>query len=107
MYWIFPLALLIFFEAVADILSKEWALHGNWLRWTAAILGYVTANVFWLFALKDGSGLARGSIIFSVASAIVGALLGLVLYKEYLSGLQVAGVGLGIVSLVLIFWNGV
>ena len=107
MWWIFPLSLLILFEAIADILSKEWAVHGNWLRWTAAILVYITANVFWLFALRDGSGLARGSIIFSIASAILGAVIGLVMYKEYLSNIQIAGVAIGIFSLVLIFWNGV
>jgi glucose uptake protein GlcU len=104
MAWIFPLSLLIFFELVADVLSKEWSLHGSWLRWTGAILGYVVANLFWLFALKEGSGLAKGAVIFSVASAIIAVFIGEILYKENLTTTQLVGVGLGIISLVFIFW---
>ncbi len=107
MFWIFPLILLIFFEAIADIVSKEWALHGNWLRWTLAIVGYVVANAFWLFALRSGSGLAKGAAIFSVASAIIALILGVILYKENLTTVQLIGVGLGVISLALIFWDGV
>lgn len=107
MAWILPLILLIFFEMAADILSKEWSLHGNWIRWTGAILGYVVANVFWLFALKGGSGLARGAAIFSIASAIIALILGVILYKENLTTIQSIGIGMGIISLILIFWNGI
>ena len=105
--WIIPLLLLILFELVADVLSKEWSLHGNWIRWTGAILGYIIANVFWLFALKGGSGLAKGAVIFSIASAIIAVLLGVILYKESLTTIQLIGIGIGIISLVLIFWNGI
>lgn len=105
MIWIFPLILLIAFEMVADIFAKEWSLHGNWIRWTGAILGYVVANIFWLFALKNGSGLARGATIFSVATAIVAVILGYFLYRENLTLIQLVGVGLGVISLVLIFWS--
>ena len=102
MLWIFPLALLIFFEIIADIFSKEWALHGSWIFWIGAIAGYIIANIFWLFAIRGGSGLARGAVIFSVASAIIAVLLGVLLYKEHLNINQMIGVALGIISLILI-----
>ena len=92
---------------VADILAKEWSLHGNWIRWTGSILGYIVANIFWLFALKGGSGLAKGAAIFSISSAIIAVLLGIILYKESLTTVQLIGIGIGIISLVLIFWNGI
>lgn len=104
--WILPLGLLIVFELVADVLAKEWSLHGHAVRWIGAIAAYVIANTFWLIALRQGSGLARGAIIFSVATAIIAASLGLFLYKENLTRLQIIGVLIGIVSLVLIFWEG-
>lgn len=107
MNWIIPLVLLIVTEGVADILAKEWTLHGTGIRWAGAIAGYIVANSFWLFALRDGAGLARGSMIFSVASAILALFIGMVLYKETLTKMEVAGVLLGTVSLVLIFWNEV
>lgn len=86
--WIIGLVLLILFESLADIIAKEYSLHGGKIRWTGAILGYVTANTFWLWALKSGGGLARGSIIFSVASAILAAIIGIILYKENLNKYQ-------------------
>ena len=105
MYWIFPLTLLIAFELVADIFSKEYSLKGGWLLWAGAITGYIIANIFWLSAIKNGSGLARGAIIFSVGSAVVATGIGLLVYNEKVNTLQVIGMLLGIVSLVLIFWE--
>ena|ERR1035437_42127 len=106
MAWIFPLLLLIFFELVADILAKEWSLNKPLVYAFGALLSYVIANTFWLFALKNGSGLARGAIIFSVASAVIATLLGVFVYKEQLTTLQYTGISLGIVSLFMIFWKG-
>jgi len=105
MSWIIPLLLLIIFEAVADIFAKEWSMHGNMIRWIGAIASYVVANTFWLYALKNGSGLGRGAIIFSVASAILAAIIGFLFYKEQISKTQLFGVFFGIISLVLIFWE--
>ncbi len=100
--WALPLALLIFFELVADILAKQWSLDNKWFMAGGALLAYLVANTFWLFALKNGSGLAKGAAIFSVASAIIAVTLGYVMYKEYLTTWQIVGVCLGIVSLVFI-----
>jgi drug/metabolite transporter (DMT)-like permease len=105
MRWILPLSLLILFEALADIFAKEWSLHGQWWRAIAAIGAYVVANTFWLFALKNGLGLARGGIIFSVACAIMAIGLGLWLYREEASKTQIAGMCMGVISLGLIFWD--
>ena len=105
MRWILPLSLLIIFEVIADVFAKEWSLRGNAIRWVGAIASYVIANTFWLFALRNGSGLGRGAIIFSVASAILAAAIGFLFYKEQITRVQLLGVAFGIVSLVLIFWE--
>lgn len=103
--WILPLALLIFFEAVADIFAKNWSIHKSvWVAVTSLTF-YLIANSFWLFALKNGAQLGRGAIIFSVASAIIAILLGVLLYKEPVSKLQTAGLILGVVSIILLFWE--
>lgn len=103
--WILPLGLLIIFEGLADIFAKNWAIQRT--TWIAAVsLGcYLIANSFWLFALKNGSGLGRGAIIFSVASAVIAIGLGIFLYKEPVSKLQIFGLVLGVVSIVLLFWE--
>lgn len=106
MNWILPLSLLIVFEVIADIFAKEWSLNRPLIFAVGALLAYLAANTFWLFALKNGSGLAKGAIIFSVASAILASVVGIFMYKEELTHLQLSGVFLGIASLVLIFWKG-
>lgn len=105
MRWILPLSLLIIFEVIADIFAKEWSLHGNTIRWVGAICSYIAANTFWLFALKNGSGLGRGAILFSVASAILAAVIGFLFYKEQINKIQLLGVAFGIISLFLILWD--
>ena len=104
MTWVFPLALLVTFECVADVLAKQWSLdHEQTHLAVGALLAYLVANTFWLFALKNGSGLTRGAILFSVASALVATFIGLVFYKESLSRTQFVGLGFGLVSIILIF----
>ena len=102
--WILFLLLLIIFEAIADILAKNYSLHAGAFYFVGAILAYVIANVFWLFSLRSGAGLARGAMIFSIASAIAAVLLGLLLYRETVSARAIAGIFLGVVSLMLIMY---
>ena len=102
--WLFPLSLLILFEIIADVFAKEWSLRDRPLFWIGAILSYLLANTFWLFALKYGSGLARRAVIFSVASAIFAIIIGAIFYRENVSGIQWIGMFIGIISLVFIFW---
>jgi multidrug transporter EmrE-like cation transporter len=105
MNWIAFLSIVIVFELVADVFSKEWSLHSSPLYWIAATGAYLIANIFWLFALKNGVGLGRGVVIFAVVTAVVASIIGIVFYKEQLEKIQLVGVGIGIFSLVLIFWN--
>jgi drug/metabolite transporter (DMT)-like permease len=105
MKWIIPLSLLVLFELIADVLAKEWSLQRGYILVGGALLSYLIANSFWLFALKNGSGLARGSIIFSVASAFIAIILGLLFFKENITRTQIAGMALGLISIALILWN--
>ena len=105
MHWIVFIGLLIVFEIIADIFSKEWSLSGRILFWSLALAGYVVANVFWLKAIRLGSGLGRGAILFSVGSAIAAVVIGVVFYREQVGRMEVAGIILGVASLILILWN--
>ena len=105
MPWLIPISLLILFEVIADIFSKEYALKGHWFLWVAAISGYIVANAFWLWGIRTGSELARGAIIFSVGSAILAVVVGLYFYGESTNKVQVIGMILGALSLILILWH--
>src|SRR5689334_5248547 len=101
MIWVLPLIALIVFEGVADVFAEEYSLHRGSILWMAAIAAYIVANIFWLISLKNGSGLARGGTIFSVSSSIIAVVLGIFLFQEKLSPLQIVGILFGIVSLIL------
>jgi drug/metabolite transporter (DMT)-like permease len=105
MIWIFPLTLLIIFQLIADVFAKEYSLKGSWQLWLAAIIVYVISNIFWLSAIKNGSGLARGAVIFSVGSAVAAVLIGIYFYHESVTKVEIFGLILGVISMILIFWN--
>ena len=106
MYWLIPLAFVVLFELVADILAKEWSLRTQvWWLGAAALVAYVVCNSFWLLALKNGSGLGRGAVVFSISSALLAVIIGLFWYGEKLSPLQATGIFIGLIALVLIFWE--
>jgi drug/metabolite transporter (DMT)-like permease len=105
MKWALPLSILILFEAVADVFAENWAIKGGLIVAIVAILSYCIGNIFWLFALRNGAGLGKGALIFSVVSAFFAILIGIFLYKEPVSRIQAVGMFLGLISLVLIFWR--
>lgn len=105
MIWLLPLSILVFFELIADILAEKWSLaHHGWL-WAAALVCYMLGNVSWLIALRNGSGLGRGAVLFSVASALLAVIVGIVMYHEKVTVVQALGIMLGIASIALIYWD--
>jgi len=99
---IWGLALLIIFELIADIFAKEYSLRASPYLAFFALLAYVIANSFWLFALRNGAGLARGAIIFGVGQGIVAVLLGILWYKEQYSSTTTIGMILGFFSILFL-----
>jgi drug/metabolite transporter (DMT)-like permease len=102
--WMFFILLLILFEGIADVFAKEWSLKQRPIIWVLAIGAYVVANTFWLYSLKNGAGLGRGAVIFSIASEIIAVLLALVFYKEQLDRVQIFGMILGTLAILMVLW---
>lgn len=98
-----PILLLILFEAVADYFATKRGTE-NAKLWIAflAIFFYIVCNTFWLFALKDGVGLGKWNMIFAVGSSILAILMGVYLFNEHYSPIQIVWFCLGIVSLALV-----
>lgn len=86
--WIFPLILLVAFEAGADVVAKYFAITNKLYVAVGALVLYVVANIFWLIALKNGVSLATGAVIFSIASEVLAIFIGLLIYHEQISLLQ-------------------
>jgi drug/metabolite transporter (DMT)-like permease len=105
MFWTIPFIIFLLIAMSADVFSKEYALKGYWYFWILALGGYTLANAFWLWSIRTGSGLARGSVIYCVVTAIFTSIVGLYFYGEVMNKVQISGIFLGVVSLVLIFWQ--
>lgn len=105
MNWIIPLSMLVVFEIITDIFAKEWSIKQAPLIWFFAISSYVLGNIFWLYALKNGLGLGKGALVFAIVTAIIAIIIGIYFYKESVNRIQITGIILGLISLVLIFWE--
>lgn len=106
MRWQILVGLLILGVLLGDVAAKEYAIRGNpWLAVLAVALD-ATAFACWVSALRQGALLSTGSVIFSVASAILAVLVGVALYREPVAPHQWAGMGLGVIALGLVTWEG-
>ncbi len=101
MYAIF-LAGLIFFEVLADIFTKEDSIRKNPWTFFLAITCYLLANISWLISMRYRSNLSVGANIFAVSTGIIATIIGCGFYNEILTIKQIAGIGLGCISLALI-----
>lgn len=100
-----PLLLLFTFSAVSvgagDFLAKKWSLEPGWVTFAGALTCYLCSSFFYLQTLAR-KGLVVSSIIWSITSIIAFLFVGLVIFHESLTSLQVAGVILGAISLLIL-----
>lgn len=97
-----PMLFLVVFESIADIFAKKRSENNIFWYSLIAIWFYVICNIFWLFALKNGSGLGRWAIIFSVASGILALGIWFFMFKETFTPIQIIWLIFGLVSIVLV-----
>ncbi len=97
--WLYFLLLLVVFELVADILSKQFAVNGKFVFAVLAIIGFIAANTAWLISLRTGAELSKGAVLFSVLSGIGAVVIGILVYHEKTSPYQLIGLALGIAAI--------
>jgi len=88
-------------EVIGDVLFKEWIIKNNKYLLCLGIIAYLIATTFWAFSLKF-QNLSKAVVIFGVLTVIIGVLVGVLLYKEPLTTLNIVGVILGLASIVLL-----
>jgi multidrug transporter EmrE-like cation transporter len=88
------------FEVVADILFKRWATENRYLLLAIGLLLYFTGTVFWAISLKY-KYLSKAVTMFTVLNLVAVVLAGVVMFNEQLTLLHKIGIGLGILSVVL------
>ena len=100
-----PIYLLLTFSAASvvlgDYFAKKWSIDQKTLYLALTFLGYIGGSFFYIPSLLK-EGLVVTSIIWVVLSTVGFLFVGIVIFKESLTPLQILGVGFGMVSIFLL-----
>ena len=95
------IALAVAFEVVADVLFKKWAMENRGQLLAIGLALYFIGTVFWATSLRHDL-LSRAVTVFTVANLIAVVLAGVLIFGEELTTLQRIGIGLGVLSVLLL-----
>ena len=100
-----PVILLIILSAASvtagDFFAKYWSINTRSVFYVLAIMGYVGSSIFYIPTLLR-EGLIITSVLWSLLSIIGFLVVGILIFKETLTNLEIIGVMLGIASLVIL-----
>jgi len=100
-FWSLPMIILLLAELAADFLGKEWTVKKKKIFFVSSLSLYIIGNAFWIYAVLNGVGLARGAILFSVGQEIAAIFIGIVYFKEKLNNKQLIGLMFGLISIMI------
>jgi multidrug transporter EmrE-like cation transporter len=88
-------------EIVGDILFKRWGAEGRagLLAWGLAV--YMVGAALWACSLRYAP-LATAAAVFAVVNVLILSLGGLLLFEERLDLNHLVGIGLGLLSVVVL-----
>ncbi len=95
------IALAVALEVIGDIFFKKWSIDNRNVLLYVGLLIYFIGTVFWAISLKY-EYLSKAITVFTVLNLVIVALVGVLYFKEDLSLINKIGIGLGILSVVLI-----
>lgn len=90
------------FVVAGDVFAKLWSFHPDKsLLFWITVVAYGLSSFFYIPTLLR-EGLVITSILWSLLGFVGFLVVGLIFFKEHLTLIQTIGVGLGIVSLVIL-----
>jgi multidrug transporter EmrE-like cation transporter len=100
-----PVIILLIISAtgviLGDFFAKYWSLHQRTIFYVIAIAGYLISSIFYIPTLLR-QGLVVTSVIWSLLSIVGFLVIGLIIFKEPMTPLQMVGAGLGVLALVVL-----
>ncbi|MFA4873053.1 MAG: SMR family transporter [Patescibacteria group bacterium] len=95
------IVLAVALEVTGDIFFKKWSIDSRNVLLYFGLLIYFIGTIFWAISLKY-EYLSKAISVFTVLNLVIVALVGVLYFKEDLSLINKIGIGLGILSVVLI-----
>lgn len=86
---------------IGDLMGKFWSVNSRPLFYVIALICYFLSGVFYIPSLMR-EGLVITSVIWSILSIAGFLFIGLVVFNESLTPLQITGVVLGVIALILL-----
>ncbi len=90
-------------EIFADIVLKKWSLDNRSSLLVLGIAIYTIGTIFWAFSLKY-QYLSQAIVAFTVFNLLAVVMVGIIYFGEQLTVTTKIGIGLSIVSLILLEW---
>ena len=101
----FPVFVLIIFAVISvvtgDYFAKLWSINQRPIFFIAALIGYFGSGLFYTPTLVR-EGLVVTSVLWSVLAIIGFLVIGLIVFKEPITTIELVGVVFGIASLVIL-----
>lgn len=88
-------------EVIGDIFFKKWAWENKNLFLALGLIIYFIGTILWAISLKY-EFLSKAISIFTILNLIIVVAVGVIMFKENLSLINKIGIGLGILSAILI-----
>jgi len=95
------ITLSVFFEVAGDIFFKKWSIDNKNILLYLGLIIYFIGTVFWAISLKY-EHLSKAIPVFTVLNLVLAVLVGAFYFKENLSLVSKIGIGLGILSVILV-----
>lgn len=99
--WILYTSIAMVFYTIAEYYSKKYATFGNNKYLLISIMTYIMVMLLWFPALSNKNELCVLNLMWTMMYALIGSFLGLIIFKEVLTPIQMLGVGLAFISIFL------
>lgn len=99
-FWIL-IGILIFLEIFAELSLKKWAENNGYAYLIGGIVLYSLIAVGFGFALKNSDKLTIANSVWQLSALIVISLVGIFIYKDKLTVIQIIGLCMGVIAIIL------
>ncbi len=99
--WAWIIVSTLFF-AIGEFLSKKFALAPGWTIFALIVVVDVLSVTAWLPAIVEKNHLSTTGVVWSIASLVMTALIGILVFGERLTTLQGIGIVLGVAAVALL-----
>jgi multidrug transporter EmrE-like cation transporter len=102
MNWITFTIIALLFYAVGEIYSKIFADTGK-IHWMVyGMVAYVICTALWFPALKNNNKMVVMTTLWTIGYVVIGTFVGLFIFHEHCSVQQFIGLGMAMISIVLL-----